>query len=73
MSIVTKESTESLSKMNLVVNKKSPDDLCEKFVSIEETCVRHFDSESKKQRMEWWHKVISRKFYVGSSADKILS
>jgi [histone H3]-lysine36 N-dimethyltransferase SETMAR len=63
------------SEANLALINKNPDEFAQRFVTVDETWVHHYDPESKRQSMEWRHQGSPppKKFRVIPSAGKILS
>ncbi len=46
------------SEANLARFRQNPDPFLAQFVTVNETWVHHFDPESKRQSMEWRHRVL---------------
>lgn len=55
--------------------RENPDGFLERFVTMDETWIHHFDPESKRQSMQWKHSTspARKKFRVQPSAGKIMA
>jgi len=62
------------SEQLLVFFWHDPHDFLSRWVTMDETCVYHYDLETKQQSMEWWHSGSPhpKKFRLQKSAGKVL-
>jgi len=53
----------------------NPNDFLSRLVTMDETCLYHYESETKQQSMEWWHNGSPhpKKLQVQKSAGKVLA
>lgn len=63
------------SETNLAIINQDPDGFLERFLTVDETWVHHFDPESKRQSIEWRHRGLPppRKFRSTTSAGKVMA
>lgn len=64
-----------VSKVNLQILKRDPDQFCRRVLTMDETWVHHFDPETKRQSMSWKRPSSPpvKKFRVARTAGKVMA